>query len=140
MRETDIQLEGELDILEQIDGDGVGHGTAHCDVNPGGICNESNGLGASVKIPGHGYETWRLQWDKTENDWTKHKITWSMSGKQYHTITGAQIGDQSVWNTLANDPMFFILNVAVGGGWVSLSSLPSNRNTNNELLARIPQR
>ena len=107
--------------MEQIDGNGVGHGTAHCDVYPGGICNEGTGLGAAVNIPGNGFQTWRLQWDRTPADWTKETITWSMSGNQYHTLTGAQIGNQAVWKTLCNDPMFFILNVAVGGGWVSTS-------------------
>jgi len=42
---------GELDIMETVNGQLTGHGTIHCDVSPGGICNEPNGRGATVAIP-----------------------------------------------------------------------------------------
>jgi hypothetical protein len=35
----------------------------------------------------------------------------------FHQMSGAEIGDQGVWGTLAHSPMFVILNVAVGGNW-----------------------
>jgi hypothetical protein len=42
-----------------------------------------------------------------------------MDSKQYHQVTGARIGNINVWKSLAEMLLFFILNVAVGGGWVS---------------------
>lgn len=43
-----------------------------------------------------------------------------MNDQQFHQLRGDQIGDFNVWASLAQKPMFFILNVAVGGNWVSL--------------------
>ena len=42
-----------------------------------------------------------------------------MNDQQYHQLTGAQINDQGVWTALTARPLFFILNMAVGGNWVS---------------------
>lgn len=111
---------GELDILETIDGQLTGYGTAHCDVTPGGICNESNGLGGSITIPDQSWHTWRITWDRTPSTWESETITWYMDGRQFQQISGSQIGDSNIWATLCHDPLYFILNVAVGGNWVCL--------------------
>jgi hypothetical protein len=42
-----------------------------------------------------------------------------MDGTQFHQITGSRINNQAVWNSLCHSPMYFLLNVAVGGSWVS---------------------
>lgn len=110
---------GELDVLETVDGQLTGYGTAHCDVDPGGICNEPNGLGNHIAIPDQSWHTWRIVWDRTPSSWQSETITWYMDGEQFQQITGSQIGDESVWSTLCHSPLYFILNVAVGGSWVS---------------------
>lgn len=43
-----------------------------------------------------------------------------MNGQQFHQVRGDQINDAGVWASLAQKPLFFILNVAVGGDWVGL--------------------
>jgi hypothetical protein len=111
---------GELDILETVNGQLTGYGTIHCDVYPGGICNEGNGIGASIGIPDQGWHTWRLEVDRRPGNWLDESITWYRDGQQFHRVTGARINNYNVWNALAHSPMFFILNVAVGGNWVSL--------------------
>ncbi|KAK4238995.1 concanavalin A-like lectin/glucanase domain-containing protein [Achaetomium macrosporum] len=108
---------GELDILETVNGQLTGYGTAHCDVYPGGICNEPTGRGATIAIPNQDWQTWRIVWDRTNGDWRAQSITWYMNGQQFQQITGAQINNEDVWNTLAASPLYFILNVAVGGNW-----------------------
>ncbi|WYZ39889.1 hypothetical protein EsH8_IV_000230 [Colletotrichum jinshuiense] len=108
---------GELDILETVNGQLTGYGTAHCDVLPGGACNEPNGIGAATGIPDQGWHTWRMQWDRQSNNWQTETITWILDGRQFHQISGARIGSEGIWNTLAHSPLFFILNVAVGGNW-----------------------
>ncbi|KAH8660525.1 putative endo-1,3(4)-beta-glucanase [Xylariales sp. PMI_506] len=109
---------GELDIMEMIDGVLTGYGTAHCDVYPGGICNEGTGLSASTGVPDYEWHTWRIIWNNTPTDWTQQTITWYLDGVAYHTISGANMqGNEAVWNTLAHSNMYFILNVAVGGSW-----------------------
>lgn len=108
---------GELDVLETIDGVLTGYGTAHCDVDPGGICNEPDGLQGSITIPSQEWQTWRLTFDRTSGDWEDETITWYMDGTQFNQITGTEIGDEDVWAALCHDPLYFILNVAVGGDW-----------------------
>ncbi|EED24462.1 endo-1,3(4)-beta-glucanase, putative [Talaromyces stipitatus ATCC 10500] len=108
---------GELDILETVNGQLTGYGTAHCNVNPGGICNEPNGLGGRITIPDQSWHTWRMVWDRTPSSWQSETITWYMDGRQFWQISGSQIGNQGVWATLCHSPLYFILNVAVGGNW-----------------------
>ncbi|OIW28314.1 secreted glucosidase [Coniochaeta ligniaria NRRL 30616] len=108
---------GELDVLETVNGQLTGYGTAHCDVYPGGICNEGNGIGSSISIPDQSWHTWRIVWDRTPSSWQSESITWYMDGQQFQQITGSRIGNQNVWNSLAHSAEYFILNVAVGGSW-----------------------
>ncbi|KAK1634664.1 family 16 glycosyl hydrolase [Colletotrichum phormii] len=108
---------GELDILETVNGQLTGYGTVHCDILPGGACNEPNGIGGNIGIPDQGWHTWRLQIDRRSGNWQTETITWFRDGQQFHQISGARIGSEGIWNTLARAPLFFILNVAVGGNW-----------------------
>ncbi|KAK4188244.1 concanavalin A-like lectin/glucanase domain-containing protein [Podospora australis] len=108
---------GELDIMETVNGQLTGHGTVHCHVFPGGICNEPTGRAATVAIPSQDWQKWRMVWDRTSGDWQRETITWYLNGDQFHQLRGDQIGDAGVWATLAQKPLFFVLNVAVGGNW-----------------------
>lgn len=108
---------GELDVLETVNGQLTGYGTVHCDVYPGGICNEGNGIGGNIGIPDQGWHTWRIIFDRRSNNWQTESITWFMDGQQFHQITGSRINNQAVWNSLCHSPMYFLLNVAVGGNW-----------------------
>lgn len=110
---------GEIDILEMVDGILTGYGTVHCDVAPGGICNEFNGIGGNIGVPDNGWHTWRVIIDRTPGSWLDESITWYRDGVQFMQVTGARINNQNVWNSLATTPLYFILNVAVGGDWVS---------------------
>ncbi|KAI0453818.1 putative endo-1,3(4)-beta-glucanase [Xylaria acuta] len=106
---------GEVDILEQVSGRLTGYGTVHCDVAPGGICNEYNGIGGTIGIPDNSWHTWRIITDRTDGNWVNNSITWYRDGNQFMQITGGRIGNQNVWNSLAATPQYIILNVAVGG-------------------------
>jgi len=108
---------GELDILEAVDGQLTGHGTLHCDVYPGGICNEGNGIGGSTGFPDQSWHTWRLEIDRTPSSWTSETITWYLDGNQFFQISGSRINNYNVWNAVAHSPIYFILNLAVGGYW-----------------------
>lgn len=109
---------GEIDILETVNGILTGHGTVHCDRYPGGACNEPNGIGNSVGIPDQSWHTWRVDYDRRSGNFRDQSITWSIDGRQFHQVTGDRIGNEGVWAALAQSPVFFILNVAVGGDWV----------------------
>jgi beta-glucanase (GH16 family) len=115
---TPWPLCGELDIFEQINGQLTGYGTVHCDHTGGGACNEPSGLGESIAIPQDDkFHTWTLKIDRSSNYWQTETIQWFMDGTLFHTLTGAQIGDEGLWATLAHSPMYIILNLAVGGTW-----------------------
>jgi beta-glucanase (GH16 family) len=88
-------------------------------VYPGGVCNEPTGRGNSVPMPNQDWQRWRIVWDRTSNDWQSETITWFMNDRQFHQVRGSEINDHNVWTSLTAKPMFFILNVAVGGDWVS---------------------
>ncbi|SPN99041.1 probable endo-1,3(4)-beta-glucanase [Cephalotrichum gorgonifer] len=106
---------GEIDILETVNGELEGFGTLHCDVFPGGVCNEPNGRGHTVSFPDQEWHTWRVTWDLQDADWRGQSIAWFRDGEQFHEVTGADIGVEGVWSSVAHSPMFFILNMAVGG-------------------------
>ncbi|KPM43945.1 hypothetical protein AK830_g2597 [Neonectria ditissima] len=108
---------GELDAMETVNGLLTGYGTAHCDVYPGGICNEGTGIGGNIAIPDQGWHTWRVDFDRTKSSWQQETITWYMDGRQFHQISGSRINNERVWATLCHSPLYFILNVAVGGSW-----------------------
>ncbi|KAF6834436.1 putative endo-1,3(4)-beta-glucanase [Colletotrichum plurivorum] len=108
---------GEVDILETVNGQLTGYGTVHCDQNPGGACNEPNGIGGATGIPDQGWHSWRVQWDRRPGSWRDETITWFRDGVQFHQVSGARVGSEGVWRTLCGAPVFFILNVAVGGNW-----------------------
>ena len=103
---------GEIDTFENTDGGALGYGTVHC----GNLCHDPTGLSQGVTFDYGSFHTWAHVVDLTSSDWTKQSITWLLDGTAYNVITGAQIGDAGVWNTLVG-PMFMTLNVAVGGAW-----------------------
>ncbi len=109
---------GEIDVMERVNSEKAGHGTLHCDVNPNGICSEPNGLGSTVNLPDNDWHVWRVEWDRRADDWNDEVLTWYLDGNKFHSITGRQV-QWEVWQDIAANPLFFILNVAVGGGWVS---------------------
>lgn len=116
---------GEIDIMENINGEAIAHATTHCDVYPGGACNEPIGLNAGTTLADTKYHVWRVEFDRKNRDWKQQSITWSVDGTQFHRITGQTVNNSTVWASLCQSPMYIILNVAVGGNWVS--ALPFNR-------------
>ncbi|PSS05167.1 putative endo-1,3(4)-beta-glucanase [Coniella lustricola] len=107
---------GELDAMETIDGVLTGYGTAHCGTYPGGVCNEGTGIQGRVAIPDQSWHVWRVEWDRTSNNWQTETIKWSLDGVVFQTITGSQL-TQDTWTALCHSPVYFILNVAIGGTW-----------------------
>ncbi|KAL7622197.1 hypothetical protein AAE478_007700 [Parahypoxylon ruwenzoriense] len=108
---------GEIDVMETVNGQLTGHGTIHCDAYPGGACNEPTGIGGTVGVPDQSWHTWRVVWDRRASSWTGETLTWYLDGNRFHQVSGATVGKQDVWTALAASPVYFILNVAVGGDW-----------------------
>ncbi|KAG5990696.1 hypothetical protein E4U43_004214 [Claviceps pusilla] len=108
---------GEIDVMEELNGQMIGHGTVHCHQYPGGICNEPTGIGSPVGFGGNNFHVWRVEFDRRSNDWRQQSLTWFVDGRQFNKIMGSRIGNAGVWATLCQSPMYFVLNMAVGGTW-----------------------
>ena len=109
---------GEFDIMENVNGINSVWGVLHCGVNPGGPCNETNGLGASRACPGSScqsaFHTYAFEWDRSISPNT---LRWYVDGQQYHSVNQNQIGEPH-WSNMTNHAGYFILlNVAMGGAF-----------------------
>jgi beta-glucanase (GH16 family) len=114
---TNWPMAGEIDIMENVNGTNTLYGTFHCGVNPGGPCNETNGIGNNT--PGGSptlqaaFHTYRVEFDKSVSP---QQIRWYLDGVQYHSVSANQV-DATTWDNATNHGFFIILNVAIGGGW-----------------------
>jgi beta-glucanase (GH16 family) len=108
---------GEFDIMENVNGLNEVFGTLHCGTDPGGPCDETTGLGATLACPGTAcqgnFHTYTFEVDRTVNP---EVMRWSVDGTEYHTITEDQVG-AATWTAAVDDTHFILLNVAMGGSF-----------------------
>ncbi|GGO66393.1 glycoside hydrolase family 16 protein [Nonomuraea cavernae] len=109
---------GEFDIMENVNGLNSVWAVLHCGVNPGGPCNETNGLGASRACPGStcqsAFHTYRFEWDRSVSP---NQLRWYVDGQQFHSVNQSQF-DAATWNNMTGHAGYFLLlNVAMGGAF-----------------------
>lgn len=109
---------GEFDIMENVNGINSVWGVLHCGVNPGGPCNETNGIGASRACPGascqSAFHTYRFEWDRSVSP---NVLRWYVDGQLYHSVDENRVGAEA-WNNMTSHAGYFILlNVAMGGAF-----------------------
>src|SRR5690606_34964961 len=109
---------GEFDIMENVNGLNTVWGVLHCGVNPGGACNETEGLGASRSCPGStcqsAFHTYRFEWDRSVSP---NQLRWYVDGQLFHSLSQSQF-DATTWNNMTGHAGYFILlNVAMGGAF-----------------------
>ncbi|WP_336204672.1 glycoside hydrolase family 16 protein [Nonomuraea sp. LPB2021202275-12-8] len=120
---------GEFDIMENVNGINSVWAVLHCGVNPGGPCNETNGLGASRACPGStcqsSFHTYRFEWDRSVSP---NQLRWYVDGQQFHSLSQSQF-DAGTWAGMTGHAGYFLLlNVAMGGAFpngVAGSSTPT---------------
>ncbi len=109
---------GEFDVMENVNGINSVWGVLHCGVNPGGPCNETQGLGASRACPGStcqsAFHTYAFEWDRSVSP---NQLRWYVDGQQYHTVTQSQIGEPHWTNMTGHAGYHILLNVAMGGAF-----------------------
>jgi hypothetical protein len=108
---------GEVDIMEDVNALSEHSGTLHCGVDPGGPCNETDGLGSGlVSCSGcqTGYNTYSVIVNRTNT--SDESITWYLNGNEYYTVSESQVGT-STWQAAVDHGFFLILDVAVGGAY-----------------------
>ena len=96
---------GEIDVLEEIDGDGTAHATYHFSPSKCGADNSSGGslyIGESMHTQFHEYSVER----------TTNSLAFVYDG-----VTVFNSTDKNKLPVLAEVPWYLILNFAVGGPW-----------------------
>jgi hypothetical protein len=108
---------GEVDIMEDVNALSEHSGTFHCGVDPGGPCNETDGLGSGlVACSGceTGYNTYSVIVNRTNT--SAESITWYLNGTAYETVDESQVGT-ATWQAAVDHGFFLILDVAMGGAY-----------------------
>ncbi|KAL3458709.1 concanavalin A-like lectin/glucanase domain-containing protein [Aspergillus heterothallicus] len=123
---TDWPMASEWDFVEVINGDAVVYNNLHCGVDrgQGGPCNEYTGLtNGGVGWSGCEWHTVGFEADRDvgdgdgDEDWEGETLTWFVDGEETHQVSGADVGDATVWEGIAHAGHFLLFNVAVGGNW-----------------------
>lgn len=109
---------GEFDVMENVNGLDSVWGVLHCGVNPGGDCDETQGLGASRPCPGSacqsGFHTYRFEWDRSVSP---NQLRWSVDGEQFHSLSQDQFSGTTWADMTEHAGYFLLLNVAMGGAF-----------------------
>jgi hypothetical protein len=108
---------GEIDIMEDVNALSDVAGTVHCGTDPGGPCNETNGIGSGLVGCGgcqSGYHTYTMILNRTNT--AAESITFYLDGNAYFTVTEGQIGT-STWQAAFDHNLSIILDLAMGGGF-----------------------
>ncbi|GAB2816385.1 glycoside hydrolase family 16 protein [Streptomyces daliensis] len=108
---------GEFDIMENVNGENRTHGVLHCGVNPGGPCNETQGVGASTECQGTscqaGFHTYALELDRSG---ATEELRWYQDGREFHSVSAADM-DAETWANATHHGHFILLNLAMGGAF-----------------------
>jgi Ricin-type beta-trefoil lectin domain/Glycosyl hydrolases family 16 len=108
---------GEIDIMEDVNSLSEVSGTVHCGTDPGGPCNEPDGIGSGLTSCSgcqSGYHTYTMILNRTNT--SDESITFYLDGNAYFTATESQVGT-STWQAAFDHNMSIILDLAMGGGY-----------------------
>lgn len=108
--------DGEIDMMEDVNGLSSVFGTLHCGVDPGGPCNETTGIGSGQR-PCSGcqtsFHTYRVEVDRSVSP---EQIRWYLDGVNYFTVNANQV-DPTTWSNAVDHPFFILFDLAMGGGF-----------------------
>jgi hypothetical protein len=108
---------GEIDIMEDVNSLSELAGTIHCGTDPGGPCNEPNGIGSGLTSCGgcqSGYHTYTMILNRTNP--SDESITFYLDGNQYFSVSESQVGT-ATWQAAYDHNLSIILDLAMGGGF-----------------------
>jgi hypothetical protein len=108
--------DGEIDILEDVNGLSSVYGTLHCGVDPGGPCNETSGIGSGQRACSGcqtAFHTYSVIVDRSVSP---EQIRWYLDGNNYFTISANQV-DATTWANAVDHAFFIIFDLAMGGGF-----------------------
>jgi hypothetical protein len=108
---------GEIDIMEDVNSLSEVAGTIHCGTDPGGPCNETNGIGSGLTACSgcqSGFHTYTMILNRTNT--SNESITFYLDGNQYFSVSEAQVGT-STWQAAYDHNLSILLDLAMGGGF-----------------------
>jgi len=108
---------GEFDIMEDVNALSEVSHTFHCGVDPGGPCNETNGISSNLLACGGcqtGYHTYSIIVDRTNT--SAEQLRFYTDGNLQWTVNENQV-PVATWQAAVDHGFFMILNVAVGGAY-----------------------
>jgi hypothetical protein len=108
---------GEIDIMEDVNSLSELSGTVHCGTDPGGPCNEPDGIGSGlVACSGcqSGYHTYTMILNRT--DTSDESITFYLDGNEYFSVSESQVGT-ATWQAAYDHNLSVILDLAMGGSY-----------------------
>jgi hypothetical protein len=108
---------GEIDIMEDVNALSELSGTVHCGTDPGGPCNEPNGIGSGLQSCSGcqaGYNTYTMILNRTNT--SDESVTFYLNGNQYFSVSESQVGT-STWQAAFDHNLSIIFDLAMGGGY-----------------------
>jgi hypothetical protein len=108
---------GEIDILEDVNALSEHSGTFHCGVDPGGPCDEPDGIGSGLLACSGcqtGYNTYSIIINRTNT--SAESITWYLNGTQTFQVNESQV-PTATWQAAVDHNFSIIFDLAMGGGY-----------------------
>ena len=108
---------GEIDIMEDVNALSEHSGTFHCGVDPGGPCNETDGIGSGLQSCSGcqtGYNTYTVIVNRTNT--SAESITWYLNGTQFYQVNESQV-PVATWQAAVDHNFSIIFDLAMGGGY-----------------------
>jgi hypothetical protein len=108
---------GEIDILEDVNALSKHSGTFHCGVDPGGPCNETNGIGSGLQACSGcqtGYNTYTIIINRANT--SAESVTWYLNGTQFFQVNESQV-PVATWQAAIDHNFSIIFDLAMGGGY-----------------------
>ena len=119
--------DGEIDIMEDVNGLSQEAGTLHCgnltQRNPDGTfgpCHEGTGLGSGLQpCTGcqQGFHTYTVIVDR--RDASNQQIRWYLDGHEFFSLSESRVG-QAAWTAAVDHGFSILLDVAVGGSYPNI--------------------
>ncbi|HEY3747608.1 MAG TPA: ricin-type beta-trefoil lectin domain protein [Pseudonocardiaceae bacterium] len=108
---------GEIDILEDVNSLSERSGTIHCGTDPGGVCNEPNGIGSGLGACAGcqtGFHTYSIILNRTNT--AAESISWLVDGTQVFNVNENQV-PVATWQSAFDHNLSIIFDLAMGGGF-----------------------
>jgi hypothetical protein len=131
-------MTGEIDILEDVNALSEHSSTIHCGTDPGGACNEPDGIGSGLLSCSGcqtGYHTYTMILNRTNT--SDESITFYLDGNETFSVSESQVGT-STWQAAYDHNLSIIFDLAMGGGYpngVCNCTSPSSSTTSGGTMS-----